>query len=121
MYIMKLKDKTERIYEVNFNDGTIWLDYDIFNDTLDGIIHSLTEIKQELSQYHAFRFELDSGYENIEFKCWGTRIETEEEARKRLDNAKKERERKKKKKVKDLENKKKELKKLEKEIAKLEK
>ena len=118
---MKLKDKTERIYEVKFNDGTIWLDYDIFNDTLDGIINSLTDIKRELSQYHTFRFELDSGYENIDFKCWGTRTETEEEARKRLDNAKKAREKTKKDKAKLLDKKKQELKKLEKEIAKLEK
>lgn len=119
---MKLKDKTERIYDVKMSYGTYDLDEYFFERSVDNIIASLLDIKQELQDiYHTIYFEKIGECEESHIECFGVRKETPEEAKKRLDEAKKVKERKKKKKVKDLEAKKKELVKLQKEIARLEK
>lgn len=118
---MKLKYKKEQINGIKFDYGTIYIDMHFFEGDIDTIIQSLVDIKQKLSQYNKFEFVYTENWiDQHTYELYGTRLETEEEAKARLKRAKATRELKKKKKAKDLEKKKKELIRLQKEIKKLE-
>lgn len=87
----KLRDVEERVKQVDLD---LW---EIDRKSFPELIQHLKDIEREAEKagYTCIFLVVDQSWEHTYLEVWGSRKETEQEARKRLDKAKAERERKK--------------------------